>query len=402
MPFDALPLDQYKANYAAIIHGKPMPYGNMKGKVLDRELFRRDYDDFDLLLRKNVPAKYALYFKGDKPYNLSPVKKTKPKIPSVNVKDSQDLQSHQPLKQNLFKSDEDLDSDEEPSYNYLVAETTDRSGLSELVNGLVRKLHRLEGENRALRKISEEQVEREKLETKKRAKVAMDEREKTGMKSIELVRQFQLKLAKYKRENEKYRRENENLEANLSILKNEYRKLERLYYENQGLDREERATAASAPAPTTAPVAPQPATVPAPIAPVPTVTATSQPAAPSIPVFPEELPDKIAARVVEEMKKMQLKSEPAKQAEPIRQAEPIKQTQIKPAIQPSSTPTREPLAKNCPVCQEPADLLDVILGSNLSAKQKRTMIDQINPRSRSSSVSWVDSELASPQTSRVW
>ncbi|GMG25631.1 unnamed protein product [[Candida] boidinii] len=52
--YDTLSIDQYKANYAAMLNNEPIPYGNVKGMVLKDSV--KDSVDYDLLLRKNVPS----------------------------------------------------------------------------------------------------------------------------------------------------------------------------------------------------------------------------------------------------------------------------------------------------------------------------------------------------------
>lgn len=57
-----MPLEEYVANYDAILESKPFKYGNMKGKVLNKSQFFNDHSDYEVLLRKDIPHKYDKYF----------------------------------------------------------------------------------------------------------------------------------------------------------------------------------------------------------------------------------------------------------------------------------------------------------------------------------------------------
>lgn len=98
--YDGLPIQQFKANCDAMKTGKPIPYGSMSGQVLDCGRYLDEFNDLDLVLRQNVPAKYAGYFhdpdeaddievgRSSSPYKLSPVKPVKT---TQGVKESENL-----------------------------------------------------------------------------------------------------------------------------------------------------------------------------------------------------------------------------------------------------------------------------------------------------------------------
>ncbi|KAG7844605.1 hypothetical protein KL941_003981 [Ogataea angusta] len=168
---DILPLKQYQENYQAILDGNPLPYGNLRGKVLDSEKFWRDYGDYEPVLRQHVPEKYHKYFSTPtKPhghrsfddsveigrsYNLSPVKKREP---SYGLKDSEKLAD------DVFDADRKMyvsrGDDDDPSRSlfqqtYKVL-SYDRSAQGEKLNSLVRKIStefdEVKDENRTLRR----------------------------------------------------------------------------------------------------------------------------------------------------------------------------------------------------------------------------------------------------------
>ncbi|GMF06228.1 unnamed protein product [Ambrosiozyma monospora] len=62
--FDSLPIEQYDANMQAYYKKRPFPFGNMKGKVLNKSKFLDDGLDVELIMRRNVPPKYAKYFES--------------------------------------------------------------------------------------------------------------------------------------------------------------------------------------------------------------------------------------------------------------------------------------------------------------------------------------------------
>ncbi|QPG77398.1 hypothetical protein FOA43_004811 [Brettanomyces nanus] len=191
--FDALPMDQYKANYADILHGNPLRYGNMRGQVLLKDKYRRDFNDFDLVLRRNVPAKYTPYFElptlfsaessaddydeieigrsspSKTGYNLSPLKTNRTSGSSnVAFKDSENLVK---MDNNIFNDDEtkylgkrkkisrkkpmlvdDLDSLVERTYSYIDSNLHGDSRLDKMVSSLVGRLRQLKIENDELKK----------------------------------------------------------------------------------------------------------------------------------------------------------------------------------------------------------------------------------------------------------
>lgn len=264
---DALPLDQYKTNYRDIIHDQPLEYGNMKGLVLDKERFRRDFDDFDVLLRKNVPGKYKGYFslpgnakkctdtfndpvddeevfdddytddieygrsspsKGS--YKLSPIKKqSHRKIPSISIKDSEDLKApegdifhiskrkgrrHENLRPyQQLRPTNGLDTLVEQTYRYIDENLKGDTQLNTLVNDLVERLRSLESQEHARRL-----QERKKLEEEGDIK----ESEQPGRSQeewIELLKVFQQKLAKYKSKNLSLQLDIGSLEDKVNSLK---------------------------------------------------------------------------------------------------------------------------------------------------------------------------------------
>lgn len=60
--YGIMPLEEYVANYDAILENKPFKFGNMKGKKLNKAKFFNDHSDYEVLLRKEIPEKYAKYF----------------------------------------------------------------------------------------------------------------------------------------------------------------------------------------------------------------------------------------------------------------------------------------------------------------------------------------------------
>ncbi|KAG7892560.1 hypothetical protein KL906_002828 [Ogataea polymorpha] len=168
---DILPLKQYQENYQAILDGNPLPYGNLRGKVLDSEKFWRDYGDYEPVLRQHVPEKYHKYFSTPtKPhahqsfddsvevgrsYNLSPVKKREP---SYGLKDSEKLADDvfdADKKMYVSRSDDDDPSRSLFQQTYKVL-SYDRSAQGEKLNSLVRKIStefdEVKDENRILRR----------------------------------------------------------------------------------------------------------------------------------------------------------------------------------------------------------------------------------------------------------
>lgn len=63
--FDALGTPQYFQNYKALLSGEPLPNGNLRGRTLDKNAFFRDYSDYEVLLRNDIPEKYWGYFNED-------------------------------------------------------------------------------------------------------------------------------------------------------------------------------------------------------------------------------------------------------------------------------------------------------------------------------------------------
>ncbi|KAG7774472.1 hypothetical protein KL930_003099 [Ogataea haglerorum] len=168
---DILPLKQYQENYQAILDGNPLPYGNLRGKVLDSEKFWKDYGDYEPVLRQHVPEKYHKYFSTPtKPhgrrsfddsveigrsYNLSPVKKREP---SYGLKDSEKLADDvfdDDRKMYVSRSDDDDPSRSLFQQTYKVL-SYDRSAQGEKLNSLVRKIStefdEVKDENRILRR----------------------------------------------------------------------------------------------------------------------------------------------------------------------------------------------------------------------------------------------------------
>ncbi|KAF6010648.1 hypothetical protein HII13_002761 [Brettanomyces bruxellensis] len=259
---DALPLDQYKTNYRDIIHDQPLEYGNMKGLVLDKDRFRRDFDDFDVLLRKNVPAKYKGYFNppgnakistdnldrsmldeqimddddtedieyrrsspSKMTYKLSPIKKrSHKKIPSISIKDSEDLkapeadifhiskkEAKRPLQQ--LKTTDGLDSLVEQTYRYIDENLRGDTQLSNLVSDLVQRLRSLER-----KELIREQQENE-ISVEEKDNSNLDQSGRSQQEWVELLKVFQQKLAKYKSKNLSLRLEIEGLEDKVRSLK---------------------------------------------------------------------------------------------------------------------------------------------------------------------------------------
>ncbi|TID18187.1 hypothetical protein CANINC_003928 [Pichia inconspicua] len=60
--YGIMPLEEYVANYDAILENKPFKFGNMKGKKLNKAKFFNDHSDYEVLLRKEIPDKYTKYF----------------------------------------------------------------------------------------------------------------------------------------------------------------------------------------------------------------------------------------------------------------------------------------------------------------------------------------------------
>ena len=60
--YGILPLDEYVANYDALLESKPFKYGNMRGRVLNKSKFFNEHSDYEVLLRNDIPEKYTKYF----------------------------------------------------------------------------------------------------------------------------------------------------------------------------------------------------------------------------------------------------------------------------------------------------------------------------------------------------
>ncbi|KAH3671142.1 hypothetical protein OGAPHI_000853 [Ogataea philodendri] len=150
---DTLPLKQYQENYQAILDNNPLPYGSLRGKVLNSDQFWRDHGDYEPVLRQHVPEKYHKYFSSPRKtpralddsieigrsYSLSPVKKREP---SYGHKESEKLVDdlfEADRKQYVSRADDDDPSRSLFQQTYK-ALSYDRSAQGEKLNSLVRKI----------------------------------------------------------------------------------------------------------------------------------------------------------------------------------------------------------------------------------------------------------------------
>ncbi|VEU20232.1 DEKNAAC101008 [Brettanomyces naardenensis] len=147
----------------------------MKGKRLLRDKYRRDFNDFDVLLRQNVPSKYAQYFTADDDddsdieigrsspsktsYKLSPVKK-KATLPNVSFKDSENIRLD-PTEafdkdRRRYLDDHDVtDSLIDRTYKYIDSNLNGNNELNDMVTELAGQLYNLRIENAKLKKEGE-------------------------------------------------------------------------------------------------------------------------------------------------------------------------------------------------------------------------------------------------------